>query len=104
MRFTLASSTPGALERAFWTRAWHAAQVIPETLNVNRTEARGGRASITSTASALGGATVRPERGGREAGGALESPVGAGVVRALIAQSSSTTRVPRSMPMPHVNS
>jgi hypothetical protein len=39
MRFTLASSTPGAEESDFCTRAWHAAQVMPETWRVTRAEA-----------------------------------------------------------------
>ena len=36
IRFTLASSTPGAAASAFCTRAWHAAQVMPETWIVTR--------------------------------------------------------------------
>ena len=59
MTFTFASRTPGVLESTFWTRAWHAAQVMPETLMVTRTELSFAREVWAAGRAAFAGRRLR---------------------------------------------
>src|SRR6266545_7631604 len=70
MRLTFASRTPGALESTFWTRAWHAAQVMPETLTVTRAKPSYARNGGSTGACASGGA-ASAKRGLRAVAGAF---------------------------------
>src|SRR5690349_11505612 len=53
MRLTLASSTPGCRASVRWTRAWHAAQVIPDTGMSMRSEVSASLAALGATRVAM---------------------------------------------------
>jgi hypothetical protein len=63
MRLTEASMTPGDLVNVRWTRAWHAAHVIPVTGRVIRSAVPAAdRVRLDAEEGGVVGAMIRPVR------------------------------------------